>query len=183
MAGASHHSVLILCGSDSDAATMTAAARTLSEFGIDWELRVSSAHRAPERTIELARGAAERGHGAIIAGAGLAAHLPGVVASVTILPVIGVPLSAGPMRGTDALHAIVQMPRGIPVATVGIDNATNAALLAVRIFAVADVDVRESLETYVAGLPAGVEAADARVQEQLAADPPGSPTPTTTPGG
>ncbi|MCW2921001.1 MAG: purE [Thermoleophilia bacterium] len=183
MAGASPFSVLILCGSDSDAATMTAAARTLADFGIEWDLRVSSAHRAPDRTIELARTAADRGYGAIIAGAGLAAHLPGVVASVTILPVIGVPLSAGPMRGTDALHAIVQMPRGIPVATVGIDNAANAALLAVRIFALADADVRARLEAYVEALPAGVEAADARVQEQLAADPPGSPTPTTTTGG
>lgn len=135
---------------------MTGAARTLAEFGIEWELRLSSAHRAPDRTIELARTAADRGFGAIIAGAGLAAHLPGVVASVTLMPVIGVPLSAGPMRGTDALHAI---------------------------FAVADAEVRARLQTYVETLPAGVEAADARVQQQLAADPPGSPTPTTDPGG
>ena len=169
--------VLILCGSDSDAATMTAAARVLDGFGIGWELRVSSAHRAPDRTIELARSAQSKGFSAIIAGAGLAAHLPGVVSSVTILPVIGVPLAAGPMRGTDALHAIVQMPRGIPVATVGIDNAGNAAILAARIIALSDTQVRERLEAYVSGLADGVEAADARVQEQLASDPPGGTMP------
>jgi 5-(carboxyamino)imidazole ribonucleotide mutase len=178
---------LILCGSDSDAATMTVAARTLEQFGIQWELRVSSAHRAPERTIELARTAEANGYSAIIAGAGLAAHLPGVVASVTLLPVIGVPLASGPMRGTDALHAIVQMPRGIPVATVGIDNAGNAAILAARIIARSDHEVRSRLQSYVDGLVAGVEAADERMQQQLHANPPGpdgspDPTPTTARG-
>lgn len=177
------HSVLILCGSDSDAAVMTAGARMLDQFGIDWELRVSSAHRAPERTIELARTAESKGFSVIIAGAGLAAHLPGVVASVTLLPVIGVPLSAGPMKGTDALHAIVQMPRGIPVATVGIDNAGNAAILAARIIARFDSEVRSRLQQYVDSLVDGVIAADERVQHTLHTDPPGgagSPGPTPT---
>jgi 5-(carboxyamino)imidazole ribonucleotide mutase len=179
MANSTAPSVLLLCGSDSDAATMTAGARMLETFGIEWELRVSSAHRAPDRTIELARTAQERGFSAIIAGAGLAAHLPGVVAAVTILPVIGVPLASGPMRGTDALHAIVQMPRGVPVATVGIDNAGNAAILAARIIALADEDVRAKLVSYVEGLEQGVIEADERVQQQLSM-PPGA---TTTAGG
>jgi 5-(carboxyamino)imidazole ribonucleotide mutase len=181
MANSTAPSVLLLCGSDSDAATMTAGARMLETFGIEWELRVSSAHRAPDRTIELARTAEERGFSAIIAGAGLAAHLPGVVAAVTILPVIGVPLASGPMRGTDALHAIVQMPRGVPVATVGIDNAGNAAILAARIIARFDEDVRAKLVTYVEGLEQGVIDADERVQQQLATTPPGATT--TTAGG
>ena len=181
MANSSPPSVLILCGSDSDAATMTGAARMLETFGIEWELRVSSAHRAPDRTIELARTAEERGFSAIIAGAGLAAHLPGVVAAVTILPVIGVPIAAGPLRGADALHAIVQMPRGIPVATVGIDNAGNAGILAARIIGRFDDDVRQRLVAYVDQLEQGVVDADERVQQQLSATPPG--TTTTSAGG
>ena len=180
MANSSPPTVLILCGSDSDAATMTAAARMLETFGIEWQLRVSSAHRAPDRTIELARTAEERGFSAIIAGAGLAAHLPGVVAAVTLLPVIGVPIAAGPLRGADALHAIVQMPRGIPVATVGIDNAGNAGILAARIIARFDQDVRAKLAAYVDQLEQGVIDADERVQQQLSSTPPGT---TTTPAG
>jgi 5-(carboxyamino)imidazole ribonucleotide mutase len=176
-------SVLIICGSDSDAATMTKAARLLEQLGIDRELRVSSAHRALDRTLELARTAHDRGFSAIIAGAGLAAHLPGVVAAATLLPVIGVPLASGPLNGTDALYAIVQMPKGVPVATVGIDNAANAAVLAARIIAVADADVRASLAEYVEQLAADVEAADQRVKRQLAAEPPGRAVTTTASGG
>lgn len=176
MAHSSAPSVLILCGSDSDAATMTAAGRALEGFGIEWTLRVSSAHRAPERTIELARTAEEQGYSAIIAGAGLAAHLPGVVAAVSILPVIGVPIASGPLRGADALHAIVQMPRGIPVATVGIDNAGNAGILAARIIARFDDEVRSRLVAYVDQLEQGVTDADERVQQQLSTTPPGTAT-------
>ncbi len=163
----SPRTVLIMCGSDSDVATMTAAGSALDRFGIAWELRVSSAHRATDRTLAIARAAREQGYSAIIAGAGLAAHLPGVVASCTTLPVIGVPLSGGPMQGTDALYAIVQMPRGIPVATVAIDGAWNAGLLAARIIATFDPRVAAELERYATELEQGVIAADERTQIAL----------------
>lgn len=170
----SDHRVLVICGSESDLATMHDACRALDQFGIGWELHVSSAHRAPERTAAFARSARENGFSAIIAGAGLAAHLPGVVASLTTLPVIGVPLASGPMRGMDALHAVVQMPRGIPVATVAIDGAWNAGLLAAQIIGSADDAVAEALSAYKQELAAKVEEIDTRLQQEHASGPPGS---------
>lgn len=140
--------VSIVYGSKSDDAVMSKAAEVLDEFGISYETAVLSAHRQPEKTAEFAKNAASRGAKVIIAGAGLAAALPGVVAAHTTLPVIGVPVGGGPLNGVDALYAIVQMPKGIPVATVGISNARNAALLAVQIIALMDAGVADKLTAY-----------------------------------
>ncbi len=128
----------VLMGSASDAARMAPAVETLQGFGIEVDERVLSAHRTPDAVAELARGAREAGYVAFICGAGLAAALPGAVAAHTTLPVVGVPLSGGALNGVDALYAIVQMPKGVPVATVAIDAAVNAALLVVQMLAVAD---------------------------------------------
>ena len=125
--------VLILVGSESDRATMEKGVAVLEEAGVETQFVVSSAHRDPERTAELATTASDRGFAVVICGAGLAAALPGVVAAHTELPVIGVPISAGTLGGLDALLSIAQMPPGVPVATVGIDNSRNAAHLALRI--------------------------------------------------
>jgi len=138
----------ILVGSKSDLPQVEAAERVLREFGIPYEVEVASAHRQPDRVRRYAEEAETRGLRVIIAGAGLAAHLPGVIAAHTTLPVIGVPVPAGPLKGMDALLSIVQMPRGVPVAAVGIGNMANAALLAVEILAVADPDLRERLIRY-----------------------------------
>ncbi len=127
--------VLVLMGSESDRAVMEKGVAVLRDHGVDVDVEVSSAHRQPERTAELASSAHERGYAAVICGAGLAAALPGVVAALTPLPVIGVPISAGTLGGLDALLSIAQMPPGVPVATVGIDNSRNAAHLALRILA------------------------------------------------
>lgn len=154
----------IIMGSDSDVAVMKDAAAALKELEISYEATVASAHRTPERAAEWARTAAERGLKVIIAGAGMAAHLPGVLASYTTLPVIGVPIEHGPLQGADALYAIVQMPPGIPVATVGINNARNAGLLAAEILAVHDealarrlLDLRATMAETVAEKAAKVE--------------------------
>ncbi|MFQ5529559.1 MAG: 5-(carboxyamino)imidazole ribonucleotide mutase [Gemmatimonadota bacterium] len=125
--------VLVVMGSESDKPVMQKGVEVLIEAGVDVDVVVSSAHRDPESTARLAREAADRGFGVVICGAGLSAALPGVVASLTHLPVIGVPLSAGTLGGLDALLSIAQMPSGVPVATVGIDNSRNAAKLALRI--------------------------------------------------
>ena len=125
--------VLILVGSESDRPRIEPAFKVLDEAGIGWEFAVSSAHRDPEKTAALVKGARGRGYRVLICGAGLAAALPGFAASQTDLPVIGVPFDVGPLRGVDALYATVQLPGGVPVATVGIDNAKNAAHLAIRI--------------------------------------------------
>jgi 5-(carboxyamino)imidazole ribonucleotide mutase len=130
--------VLVVMGSDSDWKKMETAAQTLAAFGVEADVRVASAHRTPDEALKLSQGARENGYSAIIAGAGAAAHLAGVLASKTTLPVIGVPLSGSAMQGLDALYATVQMPSGVPVATVAIDGAKNAALLAVQILAVHD---------------------------------------------
>jgi len=135
----------IVMGSASDAPKMERVEEVLSGLGVGFETNVMSAHRSPEKVAEYGRTAADRGLKVLIAGAGLAAALPGVLAAHTILPVIGVPLAAGALNGLDALYAIVQMPGGVPVATVGIDNARNAALLAAEILAVSDEEVRERL--------------------------------------
>ena len=129
--------VLILVGSESDRPAMEKGFTVLEDAGVEYEFIVSSAHRDPVRTAELASGAKEAGFGVVIAGAGLSAALPGVVAAHTDLPVIGVPVSAGTLGGLDALLSIVQMPPGVPVATVGIDNSRNAAHLALRILRLA----------------------------------------------
>jgi phosphoribosylaminoimidazole carboxylase PurE protein len=125
--------VLILVGSKSDEAKIAPAREMLDQAGVPYEFIVSSAHRDPDRTAELARTARERGFKVIIAGAGLSAALPGAVSALTDLPVIGVPFASGPLNGFDALLAIAQLPSGVPVGTVGIDNAKNAAALAIRI--------------------------------------------------
>ena len=135
----------IVMGSASDREVMEKAAGVLEELGVRYELVVSSAHRNPERTARYAQEAAGRGVKVIIAGAGLAAALPGVLAAHTTLPVIGVPIAAGPLHGVDALVAMVQMPSGVPVGTVGINNAKNAALLAAEILALGDEEVRRRL--------------------------------------
>ncbi|HUT63965.1 MAG TPA: 5-(carboxyamino)imidazole ribonucleotide mutase [Anaerolineae bacterium] len=140
--------VSVVYGSKSDENIMQEAFETLEEFGIDYEHKVLSAHRHPEETAHYAKSASSRGIKVIIAGAGLSAALPGVIASHTILPVIGVPIGAGPLNGVDALYSMVQMPKGIPVATVGISNAKNASVLAVQILAVADEHLAEKMADY-----------------------------------
>ena len=142
----------IIMGSTSDDPTMQKAAAILDELDIPYDVTVSSAHRNPDRTAEYARSARDRGLKVIIAGAGLAAALPGVLAAHTTLPIIGVPCASGALNGVDALYAIVQMPPGVPVACVGIDNARNAAVLAAQILALSDGGVQTRLEAYKKGL-------------------------------
>lgn len=142
----------IIMGSDSDLGVMSAAAEVLDEFGIEYELTIVSAHRTPERMMEYATTAAERGLKVIIAGAGGAAHLPGMVAAATPLPVIGVPVKGKNLGGLDSLFSIVQMPGGIPVATVAVNGAKNAGLLAVRILGAADEPLRQKVADYQADL-------------------------------
>ena len=158
----------ILMGSDSDWDVMSAAAARLDAFGVPYEVTVTSAHRAPQRTAEYASTARDRGLQVVIAGAGAAAHLAGVVAAHTTLPVIGVPLEAGSLRGLDALLATVQMPAGVPVATValGKSGADNAAILAVQILAVADAVLAQRLATFKAELARQVDEKNARLQQQ-----------------
>jgi phosphoribosylaminoimidazole carboxylase PurE protein len=158
----------ILMGSDSDLAVMEKAAQVLAEFGVGHEVRVLSAHRSPERTREYATAAAARGLKVIIAGAGGAAHLAGVVAAHTTLPVVAVPLNATPLGGLDALLASVQMPTGIPVATVAVGGAANAALLAVAILALGDAALAAKLAEHRRGLDVKAAAADEKVQRALA---------------
>ena len=138
----------IIMGSSSDEPTMEKGCAIFDELQIPYDMIVCSAHRNPERTAEYASTAKARGLKVIIAGAGLAAALPGVVAAHTTLPVIGVPCASGALNGVDALYAIVQMPPGVPVATVGIDNARNAAVLAAQILALSDEGIQERLQAY-----------------------------------
>ena len=140
--------VAIIMGSDSDWGVMKAAADILDEFDINYEAKVVSAHRTPDDMVDFAKQAVTNGFDVIVAGAGGAAHLPGMVASCTTLPVIGVPVKASNLEGMDSLLSIVQMPRGIPVATVAINNSTNAALLAIRILSVSCSQCRDKLEKY-----------------------------------
>jgi len=151
-------SVAIVMGSDSDLPVMQKAADFLAEMGIGFEMTVISAHRTPDRAFEFARTARERGVKVIIAGAGGAAHLPGVLAALTTLPVIGVPIDSSPLSGVDALYAIVQMPPGVPVATVGINGARNAAILAVEILALSDAALTERLDQFRRRMAEEVEA-------------------------
>lgn len=138
----------IIMGSDSDLRVMQAAADMLTQLEVPFEMTIVSAHRTPERMMEYAGAARDRGLQAIIAGAGGAAHLPGMVAALTILPVIGVPIAVTALQGQDSLLSIVQMPKGIPVATVAIDNAANAALLAAQIIAVSNSEVAAKLQAF-----------------------------------
>jgi len=154
----------IIMGSDSDLPAMSAAAQVLRDFGVSFELTVVSAHRTPQRLVEYARGAHGRGLKVLIAGAGGAAHLPGMAASMTPLPVVGVPIPLAHLDGVDSLHSIVQMPRGIPVATVAIGNATNAGLLAVRMLATALPRLQEAMLAYQARLEAEVTAKAQRLE-------------------
>ena len=165
--GGSGPMVGLIMGSDSDWPTMQAAAEALAEFGIRFEVGVVSAHRTPQRMLDYARAAAGRGIRVIIAGAGGAAHLPGMVASATALPVIGVPVPLKYLDGMDSLLSIVQMPAGVPVATVSICGARNAGLLAVRILAAADPELRTRMEQFQAGLETMVLEKDAALRTRL----------------
>ncbi|MFT4821430.1 MAG: phosphoribosylaminoimidazole carboxylase PurE protein [Candidatus Azotimanducaceae bacterium] len=150
--------VAIIMGSDSDFPVMKPAQQVLQELGIESETRIVSAHRMPDRMYEFAKEAEAQGFNVIIAGAGGAAHLPGMVASLTVLPVIGVPVSATKLQGQDSLLSIVQMPAGIPVATVAIDNAKNAGILAAQIIGATDNSVRERVRQWRDQLTADVQA-------------------------
>jgi 5-(carboxyamino)imidazole ribonucleotide mutase len=156
----------IVMGSDSDLEIMAKAADALREFDLDAEVRVLSAHRTPDDALEWARTAAGRGLKVLIAGAGMAAHLPGVLAAVTSLPVIGVPIAASRLDGMDALLAIAQMPPGVPVATVAVDGARNAGLLAVRILAASNDVLRVRYDQFRAEQAEKVREKDKRVREQ-----------------
>ena len=158
----------LIMGSDSDWPVMRAAAEALDEFGVPYEVGVVSAHRTPVKMIEYGRAAADRGIQVIIAGAGGAAHLPGMVASVTPLPVIGVPVPLKYLDGMDSLLSIVQMPAGVPVATVSIGNARNAGLLAVRILGAADPVLRDKMAAYQASLEDLVAEKEAALRASLA---------------
>jgi 5-(carboxyamino)imidazole ribonucleotide mutase len=162
----------VIMGSDSDWPTMRAACEALDEFDVPYEVRVVSAHRTPVGMIEYARSAADRGLRVIIAGAGGAAHLPGMVASATPLPVIGVPVPLRHLDGMDSLLSIVQMPAGVPVATVSIGGARNAGLLAVRILAASDEGLRQRMAEYQAGLAELVAEKDAALRASLSESAP-----------
>ncbi|MHB1652797.1 MAG: 5-(carboxyamino)imidazole ribonucleotide mutase [Desulfitobacteriaceae bacterium] len=160
-------SIGIIMGSDSDFPVMEVALKVLRKFGVSYEVKVSSAHRTLERTLNWVKEFEAQGGQVIIAAAGLAAHLPGVVAGATSLPVIGVPIRSGALEGVDALYAIVQMPPGVPVATVGIGAARNAGLLAVQILAVADQDLKKAMRDYRAQMALEIERKDQAIQEKL----------------
>ena len=157
----------LIMGSDSDWPTMEAAAEALAEFGIPFEVGVVSAHRTPQKMLDYARSAAGRGVRVIIAGAGGAAHLPGMVASATPLPVIGVPVPLKYLDGMDSLLSIVQMPAGVPVATVSIGGARNAGLLAVRILGASDPALQQRMEAFQSELEAMVERKDEALRNTL----------------
>jgi 5-(carboxyamino)imidazole ribonucleotide mutase len=159
-------SVAVVMGSASDADIMDGAVQALAEFAVPVEVRVLSAHRTPDDTLAFARGAADRGVKVLIAGAGGAAHLGGVLAAVTPLPVIAVPIALANLGGLDSLLSMVQMPSGVPVATVAINGARNAGLLAVRILALGDPAVAAALDARRESMAAQVRAADAKLQER-----------------
>lgn len=161
--------VAIIMGSDSDLPVVEAAIKTLREYGVPYEAHVYSAHRTPEAARQFAMGARDAGYGAIIAAAGKAAHLAGAMAANTTLPVIGIPIKSSTLDGLDALLSTVQMPAGMPVATVAIDGAANAALLAIQILAVEDAGLAAKLAESRAAMTAAVAKKDAALQEKLAA--------------
>ena len=155
----------IVMGSDSDLSVMSKAAEILDEFGISYEMHIISAHREPELFFEWARGAEERGIKVIVAGAGMAAHLPGMCAALFPMPVIGIPMHTTSLGGRDSLYSIVQMPSGIPVATVAIGGGKNAGILAAKILAVSDPVLLGKLKEYSRNMADEVAAKDARMQE------------------
>lgn len=155
----------IVMGSDSDMPVMAKAADILEELGVEYEMTVISAHREPDVFFEYAKSAEAKGFKVIIAGAGMAAHLPGMCAAIFPLPVIGIPMHTTSLGGQDSLYSIVQMPSGIPVATVAINGGANAGILAAKILATADADLLERLKKYSADLKDQVVAKDARLQE------------------
>ena len=157
--------VLVVMGSDSDFPVMEGCFKMLNKFGVEFKATVASAHRTPDKAMALARGAEAEG---FIAAAGLAAHLGGVLAANTALPVIGVPCKGGALAGVDALYATVQMPTGIPVATVAIDGGSNAAILACQMLAISDPELMQKIKDYKASLASSVEERDARLQQKIA---------------
>ncbi len=159
-------SVGIVMGSDSDMPVMAKAADILEELGISYEMAIISAHREPDVFFEYAKSAEEKGFKVIIAGAGMAAHLPGMCAAIFPMPVIGIPMHTTSLGGRDSLYSIVQMPSGIPVATVAINGGANAGLLAAKILAVSDSALLQKLKAYSAKLKDQVAAKDAKLQEQ-----------------
>lgn len=159
--------VAIIMGSDSDLPVVEKAINTLKEFGVPFEAHVYSAHRTPDAAAEFAAGAREAGFGAIIAAAGMAAHLAGAIAARTTLPVVGIPVKGGAVDGMDALLATVQMPSGMPVATVALNGAVNAALLCIQMLAIEDKELAAKLDAKRAKDTAAVLAKDAALQEKL----------------
>ncbi|MCD8324011.1 MAG: 5-(carboxyamino)imidazole ribonucleotide mutase [Clostridiales bacterium] len=155
----------IVMGSDSDMPVMSKAAEILDQFGIDYEMRIISAHREPDIFFDYAKSAEERGYKVIIAGAGKAAHLPGMCAALFPMPVIGIPMKTSDLGGVDSLYSIVQMPSGIPVATVAINGGANAGILAAKILATGDPELLEKLKAYSEELKNQVVAKDERLQE------------------
>ena len=155
----------IVMGSDSDMPVMAKAADILEQFGIDYEMTIISAHREPEVFFEYARTAEEKGFKVIIAGAGMAAHLPGMCAAIFPMPVIGIPMHTTSLGGQDSLYSIVQMPSGIPVATVAINGGANAGILAAKILATSDPELLKKVKDYAVSLKEQVQAKDARLQE------------------
>ena len=155
----------IVMGSDSDMSVMSKAAEVLDQFGISYEMHIISAHREPDVFFEWAKGAEERGIKVIIAGAGMAAHLPGMCAALFPMPVIGIPMHTTSLGGRDSLYSIVQMPTGIPVATVAINGGANAAILAAKILATSDDALLSRLKAYTQEMKEEVEAKDAKLKE------------------
>ena len=157
--------VAIIMGSDSDLPIMKDSAKFLDNMGISYEMKILSVHRCPDEAIDYAKNLKNRGVKAIIAGAGAAAHLPGIFAAVNTCPVIGVPIHSKALNGIDSLYSIVQMPSGIPVATVAINGAKNAAILATQIIGVSNEDIRNKLADFKAGLKDAVMEKDAKLQD------------------
>ena len=155
----------IVMGSDSDMPVMAKAAEVLDQLGVSYEMKVISAHREPDVFFEYAYGAEERGFKVIIAGAGMAAHLPGMCAAIFPMPVIGIPMHTTSLGGEDSLYSIVQMPSGIPVATVAINGGANAGILAAKILATSNPELLDKLKDYAKDLKEQVQAKDARLQE------------------
>lgn len=160
-------SVGVIMGSDSDLSIMEEAIKTLRQFEVTFEVKVSSAHRTLKRTVDWVENFEKQGGKVIIAGAGLAAHLPGVIAGATTMPVIGVPIRSGALEGVDALYAIVQMPPGIPVATVAINGARNAAILAVEMLAIGDSGLKKALKAFRQKMADDVDGKDKEVQRKI----------------
>ena len=161
--------VAVIMGSKSDLPVVKKAIAKLQDFGVGYEAHVMSAHRTPDQAAEFSKNARENGFGVIIAAAGKAAHLAGVLAAHTTLPVIGIPIKSSTLDGLDALLATVQMPSGVPVATVAIDGAENAALLAVQMLALSDESLAQKLDDMKTNMRAGVVDADAQLQQELQA--------------